>query len=550
MPLRTIQLDEIEGEIARFDAALARAERDLLALKQAVAEKMGASEAEIFAAHALLVRDSSFHDKVVSLVRDRRINVEAAVSAVNEKFSHAFDEIPDAYLRERADDIRDVGRRILSELAEMRQHGPAFAVDIPAGAVVVADELLPSVTARLQLERVAALVTERGGKFAHTAVLARAQGIAAVAGAAGATIKIRTGDRLIVDGVSGAVFVNPGPDVQREYDRLEAEIRAYREELVQLTDLPAVTRDGTRVALLANASKLSDTEAALLYRAEGIGLYRTEFTFTVRDSLPTEEDQYELMSRAAERLHPRKLVFRLLDIGGDKELSYLPLPARRNPSLAQRGIRLLLEHRPILERQLRAVLRVSARYDVSILLPVVGGLEEVRRVRAVLTEVQAQLRSEGVAFNPRMPLGAMIEVPSAALLAGALAAEVDFFSLGTNDLVQYLLAADREDDGVASYYQPLHPAVLRLVHTLVEAATASRRPLSICGEIAGDPSATALLLGLGLREFSVAPGKILDVKRAIRATDLGAARALAAQALRLGSVAEVEALVRPPQASV
>jgi phosphoenolpyruvate-protein phosphotransferase (PTS system enzyme I) len=549
IPLRDIAPPQVDAELARFEAALARAERELLALKQTVAEKVGPDEAEIFAAHALLVRDPSFHDKVVSLVREKRINVEAAVSAVNDKFSHAFEDIPDPYLRERAADIRDVGRRILAELAELAAPTPqagergAPGPGIPDGAVVVADELLPSVTARLDLDRVSALVTERGGRFAHTAILARAQGTPAVAGASGATARIKTGDRIIVDGLSGVVFINPPANVQREYDRLQQEMRAYRQELHQLIDLPAVTRDGTRIALLANASKFSDTEAALMYKAEGIGLYRTEFGFSIRKLMPTEDEQFEFALRAAQRMHPRKLVFRLLDIGGDKELPYLPLPVRRNPSLARRGIRLLLEHPEILERQLRAFLRVSAEHDISILLPVVGGIEEVRQARAAIRQVQQQLAAEGIRFNPRVPVGAMIEVPSAALMASALAQEVDFFSLGTNDLVQYVLAADREDEGQTTYYQPLHPAVLRLIATLVEAATRGARPLSICGEMAGDPAYTALLLGLGLREFSVAPGKLLDVKRAIRDLDLADAQALAARALALGSVAEIEALV-------
>jgi phosphoenolpyruvate-protein phosphotransferase len=551
IPLRDIEPLQVDAELARFEAALARAERELLALKQAVADKVGPDEAEIFAAHALLVRDPSFHDKVVSLVREKRINVEAAVSAVNDKFSHAFEEIPDPYLRERAADIRDVGRRILAELAALSDppeaapeggdHGPGLSV--PPGAVVVADELLPSFTARLDLDRVSALVTERGGKFAHTAILARAQGTPAVAGASGATARIKTGDRIIVDGHSGIVFINPPATVQSEYDRLQREMQAYRQELHQLIDLPAVTRDGTRVTLLANASKFSDTEAALMYKAEGIGLYRTEFAFSIRKTLPSEDEQYEFLSQAAQRLHPRRVVFRLLDVGGDKQLPYLPQNARRNPSLSRRGIRLLLDHPEILERQLRAFLRVSGDHDVAILLPVVGGLEEVRQARAAITRVQQQLAAEGVRFNPRVPVGAMIEIPSAALLAGALAREVDFFSLGTNDLVQYVLAADREDEEITTYYQPLHPAVLRLIATLVEAAGAGGRPVTICGEIAGDPAYTALLVGLGLREFSVAPGQLLDVKRAVRELELRDAQALARRALALVSVAEIEALL-------
>jgi phosphoenolpyruvate-protein phosphotransferase len=475
------------------------------------------------------------------------VNVEGAVADVIDRFSHAFEQIPDAYLRERAADIRDVGRRVLGALVEGR--GPD-GMDVPEGAIVVADELLPSATARLELARVRGFVTERGGKFSHASILARSLGTPAVAGIAGAADQIRTGDQLIVDGVAGVVFVNPKPSVQAEYDRLEEEITDYRQGLSRLVDLPSVTADGAPITLLANISKFADTEAALMYKAEGIGLYRTEFAFTVRNAFPTEDEQYEYLARAAERFHPRKIVFRLLDIGGDKTLPYFPLPTSRNPSLAQRGIRLLLQHQDVLKRQLRAFLRVSAQHPVSVLLPVVGGLEEVRETRAVISEVQEELRAARIHFNRDLPVGAMIEVPSAALVAPALAREVDFFSLGTNDLVQYVLAADREDETMAPYYQPIHPAVLRLIQSVAAAAEGGGRPLTICGEMAGDPFYTELLIGLGLREMSVAPGEMLAVKDTIRKVRIDRAQALARQALELGSVAEIADLLEKRRASV
>jgi phosphoenolpyruvate-protein phosphotransferase (PTS system enzyme I) len=541
-PQRPIEPGEVEAELQRFEVALARAETDLLALKGEVAVKIGASEAEIFAAQALVVRDPSFRKQVASIVSDKRVNVEAAVAEVMEKFTHAFEKIPDPYLRERAADIRDVARRILSALIDKQGAAPAI---IPEGSIIVSEELLPSATANLELGRARAFVTERGGKFSHTSILARSLGTPAVTGVPEASLKIKTGDELIVDGVSGVVFINPGSSVRREYERLEGEIRAYREKLHRLVDVPSLTADGTTIPLLANVSKFADTEAAFLYKADGIGLYRTEFSYSIRSSFPTEDEQFEFLQRAAERFHPRKVVFRLLDVGGDKDLPYFPLPTSRNPSLAQRGIRLLLRHPQILRVQLRAFLRVSADHPVAILLPVVGGLEEVRQARAILTAVQAELAAEGKAFNPQVPLGAMIEVPSAAVIARALAREVDFFSLGTNDLVQYVLAADREDEGIAPYYQPLHPAVLHLIHGLAEAASAAGRPLTICGEMAGNPAYTELLIGLGLRELSVAPGELLDVKGAIRKVHLDRAHTLAQRALEAGSAAEVEALLAP-----
>src|SRR5450631_24439 len=537
---RSLKAADVAAEVARFDTALSAAEVGLLALREDVARRIGASEADIFTAQALVVRDKGLRTQVVTVIQQNLLNVEAAVVDVIAKFTRAFDQVPDAYLRERAADIRDVGRRILTALAT---DGGTRSLDIPEGSLLVADELLPSATARFELSQVKALVTERGGKFSHTSILARSMRIPALTGVQEARSKIQTGDKLIVDGMSGILFINPDKQIRREYERLEAELSGYRAGLQKSIDLPSATLDGTAVPLFANASKVSDTEAAYLYRADGIGLYRTEFAFSIRNAFPSEEEQYQLLKRAAERMHPRKIVLRLLDMGGDKQLPYFPLPASRNPSLAQRGIRLLLKNPGVLKTQLRAFLRVSADHPVWILLPVVGGLDEVRGARAVLAQVMADLTAEGIAFNLKIPVGGMIEIPSAATLTAVLAQELDFFSLGTNDLVQYLLAADREDDSMADYYQPLHPAVLRSIRFVAEAARAAGRPLTICGEIAGDPAYTELLLGLGLRAFSVAPGEMLEVKNAIRSVTIAAAEALATAALELGSTSEIVALL-------
>jgi phosphoenolpyruvate-protein phosphotransferase (PTS system enzyme I) len=539
-PLRNIQPAQLPEEMERFDTAVARAEAELNALTQTVGQRLGRDEGDIFVAQALVLRDPSFRQQVTVILREKLVNVEAALSEVIERVSRRFDEIPDAYLRERAADIRDVGRRVLEALLEAVG---GEKLRIPEGSVVVADELLPSVTANLELGQVRGFITHRGGRFSHSSILARSMGTPAVTGISQAPHTIRTGDQVIVDGVTGVVFVNPEPRVRQEYDRLEEEFKSYRQALQQILDQPSITVDGTAVSLMANVSKFPDTEAAALYRAEGIGLYRTEFGFSVRNTFPTEDEQYEFLAKAAQRLHPRPVTFRLLDLGGDKQLSYFPLPSSRNPSLADRGVRLLLKHPALLQTQLRAFLRVSADHPVRVLLPVVGGVTEVRQVKAVIAEVKRQLAAEGQRFDPNVPVGAMIEIPSAALLADALAAEVDFFSLGTNDLVQYLLAADREDEGPEPYYQPLHPAVLRLIRSLTEAAERCQRPLTICGEMAGEPRYAELLLGLGLRGFSVAPGEILPVKDAIRKASLPAAQTLARDALALSTHEEVEALL-------
>jgi phosphoenolpyruvate-protein phosphotransferase (PTS system enzyme I) len=541
---REIGSDEIDGELDRFEAALIEAEEDLLALQTSLTERIGAHDANIFRSQALLVRSSELLEPVRTLVREQRVNVEAALFETLERLVHRFEAIPDAVLRERAADIRDVGKRLLSVLSTEPREGDGAA--IPEHAIVVAEELLPSVMGRPELQQVAALVSERGGRSSHASILARAQGIPAVTGIVGAATQIKTGDPLLVDGISGVVFVHPDASVLREYERIEADIRSHRAELEHLIDLPSVTLDGAAIPLLANISKYADTEAAFRYNAAGIGLYRTEFGFAIRPTFPTEDEQYEFLARAAERFHPRPLVLRLLDLGGDKELPYFPQPLSHNPSLALRGIRLLLEHPEILKSQLRAFLRVSADHPVQILVPVVGGLDEVRRARAIVREVQGELEARGVRFNRDTPIGAMIEVPSAALLAAALAREVDFFSLGTNDLVQYVLAADREDEGIAPYYQPLHPAVLQLIHSVATAARAADRELTICGEMAGNPAYARLLIGLGLRRFSVAPGQMLEVKHAIRHARVDECERLARRALELGSVGEIEALIREP----
>jgi phosphotransferase system enzyme I (PtsI) len=541
VPRHQIAVEDVARHLERFDAALVKAEQELLALEESLAKVVGPGEAAIFRAQALLVRSSELLDPVRALVREQRLNVEAALSETIGRLIEEFEAVRSPLVRERAADIRDVGKRLLSLL--VKEPLEAVSGGIPKDAIVVAEELLPSVTARLELAHVGGLVSERGGQSSHASILARAQGLPAVTGIEGAAARIKTGDPLIVDGVSGVVFVHPDASVQREYEGVEAQLRSHREELGHLIQLPSVTLDGTRVALLANINKYTDTEAAFGFNADGIGLYRTEFGFSVRGTFPTDDEQYEFLKRAAERFHPRPIVFRLLDVGGDKDLPYFPLPASRNPSLAQRGIRLLLEHPEILKAQLRAFLRVSADHPVQILMPVVGGLEEVRRTRAVLIQVQDELAARGVRFNRQVPLGAMIEVPSAALLASSLAREVDFFSLGTNDLVQYVLAADREDEGISHYYQPLHPAVLRLISSLADAARVAKRELTLCGEMAGNPAYTQLLLGLGLRRFSVAPRQMLEVKNAIRLARLDGAERLAQRALEMGSVEEIEGLI-------
>ena len=524
-------------ELSRFRSALHESESQLSALHKKVREAIGSQAAEVFTAQALILNDAYFIQRVSALIETQRMNAEGALSQVIGQASKAFVMMEDPYIRERAADIRDVGRRILSILAsQTRSQGAA----ISEGTIIVADELLPSLIADLEYLKVRALVTGRGGKMGHAAILARSLGIPVVSTIREATSTITTGDLLIVDGSAGLVFINPNESIVREYEKLERDFRAARETMKALVDLPACTRDGVTVKLLANIGKTADMEAALLFKADGIGLFRTEFGFLIRDHFPTEEDQYGILKNVAEQFHPRPVAVRLLDLGADKGLTYFPLAQTQNPALSERGIRLMLQHRSILESQLRAILRVSSDHPVSILIPMVAGLEEVREVRRLLESVKESFKSKGRRFNPSIRLGVMIETPAAALMVGELAREVDFFSLGTNDLVQYIMVADRGDPAMEPYYRPAHPALLRIIRSVTKAIDPETKDLAICGEIAGDPFYVELLLGLGLRCFSVVPTEILVVKNIIRSVSLAEAKKMARQALTMSTALEVE----------
>jgi phosphoenolpyruvate-protein phosphotransferase len=401
--------------------------------------------------------------------------------------------------------------------------------------------LLASVVAQLEGHRVRGLIVEKGGLTAHVTILARALGIPMLVHASEATKQIRTGDLVIVDALAGRVFINPKPEILRKYDQLEADLQIHQSALKGLIDLPAVTRDGIEIKLCANIGQTADAVAAANVKADGVGLYRTEFIFLVQDHFPSEAEQYQFYRTTAEHLQPGETVIRVLDIGSDKPLPYFPLTREANPALGCRGTRLLLAHPTVLHTQLRAILRLSASHPVAILLPMIGGMDELRAAKAAIENVKAELAAAGQPFNPRIPLGAMIETPSAAILIGQLAGEVDFFSVGTNDLVQYLLAADRISGELASSYEPLHPAVLQVLATLATVAKAKGKPICLCGEIASDPAYTTLLIGLGFRSFSVSPGRLLEVKHAIRSTRLSEAEELAGKVLPLNSTRDIKA---------
>ncbi|MGH8019955.1 MAG: phosphoenolpyruvate--protein phosphotransferase [Opitutaceae bacterium] len=537
-PRRSIRAEEVPAELERLRLAETEVENDLAALQADVGRKIGDQAASILEAQAALLRDPMLHDATARRCREELVNVEAALSDTVDELARGFARVDDALIRERADDLRDVARRLLDRLQARDGSGMP---QIPDGCILVTRELLPSVAATLDHQHIRGIIAEQGATTAHAVILARALGIPTLIHVDEATRRIATEDALILDGISGRVYINPSRMVQSEYNRAESDFAARRKVLQESLDLPAVTLDGTAVRLSANAGKMADASAAMAFNADGIGLYRTEFVFLVRDHFPSEEEQCEIYRKTAAYVEGRMTVIRVLDVGSDKMLPYFPLPPETNPSLGRRGMRLLLGHRKILITQLRAILRVSAERPVAVLFPMIGGVDEIIEARDALEEAKAQLRAEGTPFDANIRVGAMIETPAAAITARYIAREVDFLSIGTNDLVQYMLTTDRTSSDMAAYYEPLHPAIIQALKWIFEAAAAEGTDISLCGEIAGNPAYVELLLGLGARSLSVAPGEILEVKRVIRSSNMAEAIALAQRVLGARTVREVKA---------
>lgn len=541
VPRRQLAEAEVPAEIERFDAAVTAVEKTLRNIQSSVRHALGKTEAEILETQILMLRGATLRQTVCEVCMTRRINVEAALDQAIKRLADMFRGLDDPYLRERAADLQELRKRLMDHFA--RQSHPEVSDD-PQGCILITSELFSFSVAQLEGRGVRGLIVEQGGLTAHATILARALGIPMLVKVPQAGERIAAGDLVVMDALAGRVFINPGPDILRAYDRLEADLQAHQSALQHLVDQPAVTRDGVAVKLSANIGQTGDAVAAERVKADGAGLYRTEFVFFAQNHFPSEDEQYRFYRATAEQLQPATTVIRILDVGSDKPLAYFPLPPEPNPALGSRGVRLLLTHGEILRTQLRAILRLSATHPVSLLLPMIRGLDELRAVKEVLEKVKSELAREGHSFNPAIPVGAMIETPSAAILISQLVDEVDFMSVGSNDLVQYILAADRVDGGLDSAYEPLHPAVVRTLAALASTAGTKGKIISICGEVAGDPAFTALLLGLGFRNFSVTPGRLLEIKHAIRSVDLTAAETLTAQVLALSTTAEICALVQ------
>lgn len=526
VPEFSVEPDALEPEVERFRAALAKARRQIRklrrkaeALPKSVLEELG----PLLDAHAAMLDSSRLAVGVEAAIRSRAINAEAAVQAVVGDLVRGLEAVGDAYLASRGQDIREVGDRILRHLTATPYH--AFSM-LPPGSIVVAEELSPADTALMDPGMVAGFATALGGADSHTAIMARSMGIPAVLGVPAVNARIRSGVCLIVDGEAGRIVVDPDPETLAEYRR-RAEARGRLErQLARLRALPAITTDGVRIALLANLELPRDLDTADQGGAEGIGLLRTEFLFMNRPDLPSEDEQYAALRQMVDSMRGRPVTVRTLDVGGEKLATALGerIAESANPALGLRAIRLALKEPKLLETQLSAILRAGAHGPVRILLPMISSVGQVRAVRAIMGRVVARLRRRKVRIaDPLPPLGVMIEVPGAALTADALARDCDFMALGTNDLTMYTLAIDRGDEQVADLYNPLHPAVLRLIQFTVEAALRNGIPVSVCGEIAGDPRYAPLLVGLGVRELSMAGTALPRVKQRIRRLAAGPA---------------------------
>ncbi len=529
---REISADEVAGEIARFEEALIKTRRQLHEIQERVSSAIGQSSASIFDAHLLVVDDRSFVEEVIRGLEEEHRNVEAVLYGVAERYARALSQVDDDYLRERAADVRDVARRIVRNLAGVSPGG-LDAVEKPC--VVIAHDLAPSDTATMSKDKVVGLATDLGSRTSHTAIMARALEIPAVVGLHDVSVRVTQSDQVLLDGSKGILIINPTPERLAQYNRTVEKQRSIRMELARLKEEPAATLDGRRVVLSANIELPSDVDAVLEVGAEGAGLFRTEFLYLTRDSWPDEDTQADVYEEVARRLAPAPVIIRTLDLGGDKFLSHMKVPAEENPFMGWRAIRFCLAQPDIFMTQLRAILRASRRRNVKLMYPMVSTLDEVVRANAFLEQAKNELREKGIEFNEDLEVGIMIEVPSAALIADVLAEHVAFFSLGTNDLVQYTLAVDRVNERVAYLYEPTHPAILKLINNTIRAGHDHGVWVGICGEMAGNPLMVPLLVGLGIDELSVSPSMVPMVKRVIRSLQFEQAEKLKEEALKADS---------------
>ena len=534
---REISDAELLEEVNRLEKALVQTRQEILDVQRRVSEAMGASEGSIFDAHLLVLEDRTLIDEVLRAITGEKVNAEYAFHHVAERYATTLAGIEDDYLRERATDMRDVTGRVLSNLLGHRNEVDLRHLTEPC--IVISHDLTPSSTAQMDRSKVLGFATDIGSKTSHTAIMARSLRIPAIVGLKSASEEMENGQYALLDGFNGILIINPTDQTLFEYGQLIRKQVTLEEKLRDMLLKPAVTLDGHRIFLSANIEQAADTQAVIESGAEGVGLFRTEFLYISRDHLPSEEEQYQAYRQGVTALKPHAVVIRTFDLGGDKFLSHLQVPTEMNPFLGWRAIRFCLQQRDIFRNQLRAILRASAEGNVKMMYPMISGLDELNQANALVEEYKAELRKEGVPFDEHMEIGAMIEIPSAALIADSLAKRVKFFSIGTNDLIQYSLAVDRMNEKIAHLYEPTHPAIVRLIKTTVDAARRNNIRVAVCGEMAGDPVLAPLLLGLGVDELSAAPPLVPQLKFMVRRLKTPEMQALAEFAMNCESASEI-----------
>lgn len=537
---KKISADKVDQEVERFLSGRAKASAQLEVIKTKAGETFGEEKEAIFEGHIMLLEDEELEQEIIALIKDKHMTADAAANEVIDGQATALEELDDEYLKERAADVRDIGKRLLRNILGLS------IIDLSAiqdEVILVAADLTPSETAQLNLKKVLGFITDAGGRTSHTSIMARSLELPAIVGTGSITAQVKNGDYLILDAVNNQVLVNPSNEQIEALRNLQAQVAEEKAELAKLKDLPAITLDGHQVEVCANIGTVRDVEGAERNGAEGVGLYRTEFLFMDRDALPTEEEQFAAYKAVAEACGSQAVIVRTMDIGGDKELPYMNFPKEENPFLGWRAVRIAMDRKEILRDQVRAILRASAFGKLRIMFPMIISVEEVRALKKEIEIYKQELRDEGKAFDESIEIGVMVETPAAATIARHLAKEVDFFSIGTNDLTQYTLAVDRGNDMISHLYQPMSPSVLNLIKQVIDASHAEGKWTGMCGELAGDERATLLLLGMGLDEFSMSAISIPRIKKIIRNTNFEDAKVLAEQALAQPTTDELMTLV-------
>jgi phosphoenolpyruvate-protein phosphotransferase (PTS system enzyme I) len=534
-------IDNPEDDVKRLDEAVEISMQELEKIKAHTLKELGEEHAEIFSAHLLVLSDPELINPIKDKIQNEKMMAEAALEDVANMFIQMFESMENEYMRERAADIRDVTKRVLSHLLGVSFPNPAL---IDEEVIVVANDLTPSDTAQLNREFVKGFATDIGGRTSHSAIMARSLEIPAVVGTKDVTKSVSQGDIVIIDGIGGNVIINPTDEEIKSYEEKRENYAKQRALWAELKDEPTFTADGEQIELVGNIGTPEDVAGVINNGGEGVGLYRTEFLYMGKNELPTEEEQYEAYKSVLEQMGDKPVVVRTLDVGGDKELPYLDLPKEMNPFLGFRAIRFCLENEHVFRPQLRALLRASVYGNLKIMFPMIATLEEFRKAKAILLEEKENLKKEGHQVSDSIEVGIMVEIPSTAVIAKQFAKEVDFFSIGTNDLIQYTMAADRMNERVSYLYQPYHPAILNLVNNVIEAAHSEGKWAGMCGEMAGDPIAIPILLGLGLDEFSMSATSILPARTQLKGISKKEMASYKDKLLSMGTAEEVVAFVK------